>query len=261
MTDYLDLFPSLRADAIRQERIEPNRVLNSKGNKPLLEAINQIPSYHFEDVDYQSDQVRFGAADSLSSEQQSELKEQLKALIPWRKGPFELAGIDMDTEWRSEKKWNIVKQNLQNLKGHKICDIGANSGYYMYKMLEQDPDFILGMDPTIKYYLQFLALQKLAPKNCLHYEAFGMENLVHYTEFFDTIFCMGILYHHPDPIGMLRIINQSMTNGGQLIIESQAIPGEDHVALFPDTTYALVKGTYFVPTANCLINWLKKAER
>lgn len=29
------------------------------------------------------------------------------------------------------------------------------------------------------------------------------------------------------------------------------------MALFPSKTYAKVKGTYFVPTASCLANWLE----
>ena len=261
MTDYLDLYKDeIDCEAIRELRKEPTRILNSKGNKPLVDLIEQMPDYQFTDNDFSQKAVRFGQADSLSDEKRAQLKEQLKQLIPWRKGPFDIAGIEMDTEWRSDYKWDMLEGYLPNMKGQRICDIGANSGYYMYRMLADDPEFILGMDPTIKYYLQFQALQKLTAPNCLHYEAIGMEHLVHYPTFFDTIFCMGILYHHPDPVGMLRVINQSMKPGGDLIIESQAIPGDDHVALFPDETYALVKGTYFVPTANCLINWLKKAK-
>ena len=119
--------------------------------------------------------------------------------------------------------------------------------------------WLLGLDPTVRYYLQYVALQKLTKPNQLYYEPFGLEELVHYPKFFDTIFCMGILYHHRDPISILRMINESMTKGGQLIVESQGIPGDGPFALFPEKTYAKVKGTYFVPTATCLVNWLKKS--
>jgi len=104
-----------------------------------------------------------------------------------------------------------------------------------------------------------LALQKLTTDNQLWYEPFGMEHMVHFPKFFDTVFCMGILYHHRDPVGILRMINESMTTGGQLIVECQGIPGEGPYALFPEKTYGKVKGTYFLPTAECLSNWLKKA--
>ena len=261
MEDYLNTYhEEINSDAIRDLRKEPNRILHSKGNLPYLEVIDQMPNYQFKNNDFSSDAVRFGEAQDLSDEQRAALKEQLMELIPWRKGPFEIAGIELDAEWRSERKWDKVLPHLPDWKGQRICDIGSNSGYYMYRLLEGNPEFVLGMDPTLKFYLQFKALQKLTADNCLHYEAFGMENLVHYPKFFDTMLCMGILYHHPDPVGMLRVMNQAMKPGGTLIVESQAIPGKDHVALFPDETYAMVKGTYFVPTGNCLINWMKKAK-
>ena len=260
MNDYLDQYPEINAEAICELRNEPNRLLSTKGNKPYVDLIESLPAHNFSDNIFDQNIVHFGSPDALNDDERSSLKEQLLGLIPWRKGPFNIGGIEMDTEWRSDRKWDVVKEVLPNMKDQRICDIGANSGYYMYRMLADDPEFVLGLDPTLKYFLQFQALQKLTAPNCLHYEAFGMEHLIHYPQFFDTIFCMGILYHHPDPVGMLRIMNQSMKPGGQIIVESQAIPGEDHVALFPDETYAMVKGTYFVPTANCLINWMKKAK-
>ena len=70
---------------------------------------------------------------------------------------------------------------------------------------------------------------------------------------------MGILYHHRDPVGILRDIQKSMTVGGQLIVETQGIPGEDPYALFPVKRYAKAPGTYFVPTASCVVNWMRRA--
>ena len=72
------------------------------------------------------------------------------------------------------------------------------------------------------------------------------------------VFLMGIIYHRISPVEMLRDIKKSMKPGATLILESQAIPGDDPVALFPEKTYAKVPGTYFVPTANCLSHWLSR---
>ena len=44
-----------------------------------------------------------------------------------------------------------------------------------------------------------------------------------------------------------------------MIVESQGIPGKEPWALFPGQRYAKVPGTYFVPTENCLANWLSRA--
>ena len=40
------------------------------------------------------------------------LRSLLMRLHPWRKGPLELAGIKIDTEWRSDWKWNRLKPHL-----------------------------------------------------------------------------------------------------------------------------------------------------
>ncbi len=260
MNDYLEKYKQLidfdALSAVRKEALEKAR---APGMLESREAYEAMPEYHFEENDFSRDEVIFGKDDSLSEDKKADLKEKLKALSPWRKGPFRISGVDLDAEWRSDYKWNRVAPALQSLEGRRVCDIGANSGYYMYKMLAQNPEMVLGLDPTVKYYFQFLALQKLTRLNQLYYEPFGMEEMKHFPKFFDTVFCMGILYHHRAPVDILRMINESMVKGGQLIVECQGIPGEGPYALFPEKTYAKVKGTYFVPTAECLVNWLKKA--
>jgi tRNA (mo5U34)-methyltransferase len=58
---------------------------------------------------------------------------------------------------------------------------------------------------------------------------------------------------------VLRDIYQALRPGGTLLLESQAIPGEAPIALFPDKTYAKAPGTYFIPTGHCLRLWMEKA--
>ena len=60
-------------------------------------------------------------------------------------------------------------------------------------------------------------------------------------------------------VEVLRDIMTAMKPGGVLIVESQGIPGDGAMALFPEKRYAKVPGTYFVPTAPCLANWLTRA--
>ena len=260
MNDYLEKYEDLlEVEKIRKSRDLAMAQVNKPGVADFRQSVENLPEYHFAENDFSKDHVCFGSENSLDAKDRENLKENLLELSPWRKGPFKIAGIEIDAEWRSELKWNRVLPAIKNLEGRRVCDIGANSGYYMYRMLDQNPEMVLGLDPTVRYYLQYVALQKLTKPNQLYYEPFGLEELVHYPKFFDTVFCMGILYHHRDPISILRMINESMTKGGQLIVESQGIPGDGPFALFPEKTYAKVKGTYFVPTATCLVNWLKKS--
>jgi tRNA (mo5U34)-methyltransferase len=80
-----------------------------------------------------------------------------------------------------------------------------------------------------------------------------------YPGFFDTVFCMGILYHHTDPVGLLRKIFLAMSKGGQLIVECQGIPGAEPVALMPENRYAKARGFWWLPTRLCLEHWLSRS--
>ncbi len=99
----------------------------------------------------------------------------------------------------------------------------------------------------------------MAGFDTLDIDLLGVEHLPLFANSFDTVFLMGIIYHRPSPIDTLRDVFASLKAGGTLIVETQGIPGDAPVALFPDKTYAKVPGTYFVPTAHCLYNWVQKA--
>ena len=259
--DYLDIYSKfLQKEKILSLREERNSRLYNKGSLPITQAYEEVSSFDFACDDFSKNEVVFGNANSLYDSQRQQLEQQLLALNPWRKGPFDIAGIKLDAEWRSDKKWERLLPRLRSLEGKKVADIGANNGYYMYKMLAQNPEFVLGIEPTTRYYFQFQTLQKLTLPNQLYMEPFGVEHINFYPNFFDTIFCMGILYHHFNPISILKDLYNSLNKGGQLIIESQGINGDEEIALFPKISYAKVKNTYFVPTARCLANWVNRAK-
>jgi tRNA (mo5U34)-methyltransferase len=130
----------------------------------------------------------------------------------------------------------------------------------MYRMLEFDPSLVIGFDPVMHFHFQYRLMQHFREEPKLFYELLGIEHISYYTEFFDVIFCMGILYHKPDPVGMLQDMYTALKPGGSLIIETQGIPGDEPVALFPEDRYAKVPGIYFIPTLRCLENWLKKTK-
>eukprot|EP00121_Abeoforma_whisleri_P000896 Awhi_evm1s796 len=78
---------------------------------------------------------------------------------------------------------------------------------------------------------------------------------------FDVVFCLGVLYHTPDPVGMLRTIHKSMKRGSEIIIDCQGIPGDDQpICLFPRKRYANMTGVYFFPNLPALQNWLARAN-
>jgi len=56
--------------------------------------------------------VSVGNENNLTAEQAHLLTEQLMKLHPWRKGPFHIHGLHIDTEWRSDWKWQRIKPHL-----------------------------------------------------------------------------------------------------------------------------------------------------
>jgi tRNA (mo5U34)-methyltransferase len=127
------------------------------------------------------------------------LRELLEVLLPWRKGPMNLLGQEIDAEWRSDLKWERIEPHLPELRGRRIGDIGCNNGYYMFRMLKYDPALIVGMDPSGRCLYQFELVQSLLRDPRLLFELFGIEHLPLFEDFFDVLFCLGVIYHRRDP--------------------------------------------------------------
>jgi len=259
---YLSLLPdSAHADAIIREHTKRQDWVN-QSKKGFLRYRNpylQLAPYQAAHVDCAGDTVTIGQPDEITDQDRRLITDNLKSFMPWRKGPFSVFGIDIDAEWRSEKKWQRVLPELPDLTGKVIADIGCNNGYYMFRMAASKPRLVLGFEPSVQHYYCFKALNSMAGKSELDIDLLGIEQLNLFETCFDVVFLMGIIYHRPSPIDTLRDILFALKPGGSLIVESQAIPGNAPLALFPDGTFAKVPGTYFVPTGSCLCNWMKKA--
>jgi tRNA (mo5U34)-methyltransferase len=260
--NYFDcLPPTAKIDTIVSEHKRLQAWVNQekKGFLRYRKPYQALAEFKADFVNCSGDTVLIGNGDQLSTAEQLEVREHLKSFMPWRKGPFSVFGNTIDSEWRSERKWQRVMPVLPDLKGKIIADIGCNNGYYMFRMADHEPKLVLGFEPSMQHYYCFKALNSMAGCNNLEVDLQGIEHLNLFTDCFDLVFLMGIIYHRPSPIDTLRDILTGLTPGGSLILESQGIPGDDPYALFPDNTYAKVPGTYFVPTGKCLYNWMKKA--
>ncbi len=222
--------------------------------KPL-ETVAHIRAQH---CDFSSEMVSIGQAGELDAAGQKLIRQTLEAFIPWRKGPFSVFGVEVDAEWRSERKWARLLPELPDLAGKTVADIGCNNGYYMFRMAAHRPACVLGLEPFVQHHYAFRLLNGLAGQPNLHSELLGIEHLPLFPSCFDVIFCMGILYHRSSPIEALKSVWTALKPGGTLLLESQIIPGAEPVALFPEKSYAKAPGVWFVPTASCLVAWLKR---
>ncbi len=258
MRDYLRVFPNADHETICSLLAEKDLFLkqDKKGVRRFQVPMESIAHLKANWLDASGDVVRIGRSAEIAPQNLQKLHAALKDFMPWRKGPFEIFGIPVDAEWRSDKKWNYISPVLPDLKDKVIADIGCSNGYYMFRMSAAEPRFVLGFEPYLQHYFAFQTLNRLGGFANLAVETLGVEHIHLFENSFDVIFLMGILYHHASPINILRQVKTALKPGGTLIVESQIIPGEEPVALFPEGRYAKIPGTYFVPTTPCLHNWL-----
>ncbi|MDD5549543.1 MAG: tRNA 5-methoxyuridine(34)/uridine 5-oxyacetic acid(34) synthase CmoB [Sulfurovaceae bacterium] len=178
-------------------------------------------------------------------------------LKPWRKGPFKIGNLFIDSEWQSFIKYNLLKPHF-DIKDKVVGDIGCNNGYYLFRMLEEKPKKLVGFDPSNLFFTQFSFINHFV-KSDIVYELLGVEHVGMYEYKFDTLFCLGVLYHRSDPIATLKSLYQGLNSGGELILDTFIIDGEEDIALTPLDRYSKIPNVYFVPTVNALKNWCHRA--
>lgn len=186
------------------------------------------------------------------------LRQLLMALHPWRKGPLELGGVMIDTEWRSDLKWERIRPHL-DLDGKQILDIGCGNGYFGLRMLAAGADLVLGIDPTMVFVMQWLAMQKLSPGLNNYVLPMGIEDLPVDTPGFDCVFSMGVLYHRRRPVDHLQQLKKLTRPGGQLVLETLVLEGGGRETLKPQGRYARMRNVHDVPSLMVLQDWLEQA--
>lgn len=195
---------------------------------------------------------------SCSDEQRAALEHALKGLIPWRKGPFELFGVHVDTEWHSDWKWARVAPHLQ-LTGKRVLDVGCGNGYYQWRMLGAGADSVVGVDPNWLFFCQFLAMKHYLPELPAWHLPLALEELPERLEGFDTVFSMGVLYHRRSPIDHLLALKDCLLRGGELVLETLVVDGDASTVLVPEDRYAQMRNVWFLPSVAALELWLRRA--
>jgi len=236
-------------------RIEREKWLTWKNILPYQEAIKNLPSYDEVSMNL-SDKVEIQIP-TLSIEQSEQIKQTALLMKPWRKGPFQINDLFIDTEWQSQMKYNLLEPHF-NLKDKIVGDIGCNNGYYLFRMLTHEPKKLIGFDPSAIYYSQFQFINHFI-KSDIVYELLGVEHVEFYEHKFDILFCLGVLYHRSDPVAMLKSLFKGLNKGGELILDTFMIDGEAEMCLTPKDRYSKIPNIYFVPTVNALTNWCYRA--
>ncbi|OLU22426.1 tRNA 5-methoxyuridine(34)/uridine 5-oxyacetic acid(34) synthase CmoB [Pseudomonas sp. PA15(2017)] len=218
-------------------------------------AVEALPSLNAEQIDLRQDFRLDGPCDESM---QAALDSALRGLIPWRKGPFHPFGVHVDTEWRSDWKWQRVAPHL-DLKGRRVLDVGCGNGYYMWRMLGAGARSVVGIDPNWLFLCQFLAMKNYLPDMPAWHLPLGIEELPAKLLGFDTVFSMGVLYHRRSPIDHLLELKDCLRKGGELVLETLVVEGDAQQVLVPEDRYAQMRNVWFLPSVPALELWLRRA--
>jgi tRNA (mo5U34)-methyltransferase len=220
------------------------------------QALLSLPKIQAKAVNLSSERV--GCTGPLSESQRDQLTTGLQALHPWRKGPFELFGLHIDTEWRSNWKWNRLEGALKDLSQRRVLDVGCGSGYHSWRMLGAGAEEVIGIDPSPLFNVQFRAIQHYLQQPSINVLPVTLEQIPPKLRAFDTVFSMGILYHRRSPFDHLIELRNTLQSGGQLILETLVIEGGPNTVFIPPDRYAKMGNVWCLPSPVTLHGWLEK---
>ncbi|MCI1680798.1 MAG: tRNA 5-methoxyuridine(34)/uridine 5-oxyacetic acid(34) synthase CmoB [Ewingella americana] len=225
--------------------------------KMWFNAVDRLPLLQPEKLDLLHS-VTANMLEPLPQGQREGIENLLRNLMPWRKGPFSLYDVEIDTEWRSDWKWDRVLPHISSLAGRTILDVGCGSGYHMWRMIGAGAHLAVGIDPMQLFLCQFEAVRKLlGGDQRAHLLPLGIEQLPELNAF-DTVFSMGVLYHRRSPLDHLYQLKNQLVNGGELVLETLVVEGDSQQVLVPGDRYAQMNNIYFIPSAEALKGWLIK---
>ncbi|MCU7811711.1 MAG: tRNA 5-methoxyuridine(34)/uridine 5-oxyacetic acid(34) synthase CmoB [Candidatus Thiodiazotropha sp. (ex Notomyrtea botanica)] len=224
------------------------------------EAISQLPEFGASTISLSSPCIRAGEAADCDDQAREQIRQQLMRLHPWRKGPFEICGLHIDTEWRSDRKWERLQPHIQPLHNRLILDVGCGNGYYALRMAGEGARQVIGIDPTQLFLYQFEALRHfLGKQHPVHLLPLGIEDIPPNLQAFDTVFSMGVFYHRRSPFSHLSELKGCLRKGGELVLETLVIDGGPSEVLVPEGRYAKMRNVWFIPSPATLISWLSRA--
>jgi tRNA (mo5U34)-methyltransferase len=265
-TCYANLFDDLDQNGLQHWRKLVQQQLHKRfdetphGDIPRwLSALDSLPEIAALPPVLERSAVALRAQETLPDDLHQQLETGLRGLMPWRKGPFDFFGIPIDTEWRSDWKWDRVLPHLSDLKGRRILDVGCGSGYHLWRMLGEGAGRVIGVDPGLLFLFQFLAVKRyIEPEPRADLLPIKLEDLPPRLEAFDTTFSMGVLYHRRSPLDHLLELKDTLKSGGELVMETLVVDGPEGYSLMPEDRYGQMRNVWFLPSGDTLLRWLDR---
>lgn len=232
----------------------------NNGNLPRwLLALRQLPHVTTQHFRFDADTIEIGTAKDTDDATRGAIESLIRELHPWRKGPYRVHDIFIDTEWRSDWKWQRLQPHISPLRDRAVLDIGCGNGYHCWRMLGDGARLVVGVDPFLLFYMQFLAIKHFVGEAPVHVLPLGVDDIPDNLGVFDTVFSMGVLYHRRSPIDHLGQVKSCLRPKGELVLETLVIEGDERTVLVPQHRYAKMRNVWFIPSPAALHLWLDRA--
>ncbi len=222
-------------------------------------ALESLPTVAGAYADLNQSAIALYSGEPLGTGVVRVMESGLRGLMPWRKGPFDFFGVHIDTEWRSDWKWDRIAPWLSDLDGRKILDVGCGSGYHCWRMAGAGARQVIGIDPGLLFLFQFLSVKKYLGDVPVDLLPVRMEDMPRKLETFDTTFSMGVLYHRRSPLDHLVELRETLRDGGELVLETLVADGPKGYSLMPEDRYGMMRNVWFLPSCDTLLLWLERA--
>ncbi|MCY4044423.1 MAG: tRNA 5-methoxyuridine(34)/uridine 5-oxyacetic acid(34) synthase CmoB [Cellvibrionales bacterium] len=265
MLNHTDFFSAIAKTALNKQKTALEEALDNRASARTFgeqaewqKVLDSLPNQRIKQATFDQDIIKLEAEHPLTNEQKHQFSQNLMQLHPWRKGPFSLFDVLIDTEWRSDWKWQRLIKHLSPLEGKRVLDVGCGSGYHALRMYGEKASLVLGIEPMLKYIYQFQVVKQYCPDIPVFVLPLLCEDLPKPLDFFDTVFSMGVLYHRKSPIEHLEELKHALKPGGELVLETLIVEGDETTTLMPVGRYAQMRNVWFLPSHAQLCIWLTK---
>lgn len=241
-----------------EQQISDRLAAERHGKMPMWQdAMAMLPAVIPSQIELKEN-VSIGQESDLVDIDIDHFKDVIKVFHPWRKGPYHLFDVHLDTEWRSDWKWDRVLPHISPLEGRKVLDVGGGNGYHGWRMLGENADLVIGIDPTLVFTMQYQVMQRYINTDKHFVVPIGIEQMPEKLAWFDTVFSMGVLYHRRSPLEHLMELRNCLRPEGELVLETLIVDGPLGMSLMPESRYAKMRNVWFIPSVDTMILWLRK---
>jgi len=193
----------------------------------------------------------------------------MKYIYLLRKYFFYFFKIQKKTERLMYRKvfFENLKKEMINKQNSRILEIGPKDGEDSIRLQLFNPDEIIFVDlpeknQNLKWLNKIQCKNKLIQENIMYMNDEELKKLGK----FQLIYCMGVLYHNPEQLRMIKKLYNLLDIGGILCLESAIIRDiklkfnkDSLVKIYYPNKYRNTRSITHLPNKNAINSWLRMA--